>query len=226
MIMQPELHRRWEKAQGAEAARAILRDAAHAMIRADGLAHFSMRSLASQVGASAMTAYRYYPDKNALVEDVRNDVWRTFVKALGDAGVDAHDPTAGFRLTCLAYLDFAVRSEQDFRLLFEHSGPARDATLADPTWRNDSWEWLLHSVGALDDETDPSEVERQAHCVWASLHGLAMLHLSQRLVFGQLLEDLAEPLITFLLAGLCRRPMAAAPATDCPLLPAAGRSDY
>jgi AcrR family transcriptional regulator len=149
-----------------------------------------------------MATYRYYPGKETLIEDVRLHVSNEFASVLQEAAARAGDPVARFRYMCLAYIDFAVSNEQDYRLMF--------GTVAQPTSvtgnaarRAPAWEALLQVLEELPHPECPASIADQAHLVWSNLHGLAMLHLSKRLNFGRSIRDLADPLFTFLLRALC-----------------------
>src|SRR3546814_14025271 len=106
------------------------------MIRAGSLSTLSMRGLAAAVGASAMTAYRYYPDKHALIADVREEVWRQFAACLDRATAGISGAEDRFRRACDAYVSFARDREHEFSQLFEtdkkqKAARAQGATKAD-----------------------------------------------------------------------------------------------
>jgi AcrR family transcriptional regulator len=192
---------RWREAQGFDASREVLRDAAYHIIHSRSLEELNMRGLAAQVGASAMAAYRYYPCKEALIDEIRLHIIRRFATTLAEAGARATDPLGRFRTTCMAYLDFAVRNEQDYRLMFGNAG---DTTPIVPgtDGRAPAWEGLLRVLEGLYHPSRPSDLDDKAHLVWGSLHGIAMLHLSRRLNFGRSIQDLAEPILDFLANAL------------------------
>ena len=66
-----------------------------------------------------MTTYRYYPDMDALISDVRQVVRRDFARHLADVGAVAQDVDERFRRMCRACLGFAIEREAEYRLLFE-----------------------------------------------------------------------------------------------------------
>jgi AcrR family transcriptional regulator len=188
---------RWREAQGFDASREVLRDAAYDIIHTRSVEELNMRRLAACVGASTMAAYRYYPGKDALIEEIRLHITRRFATALQEAGAQAPDPLGRFRRMCTAYLDFAISNEQDYRLMF---GMATDTTpiVVGADHRAPAWEGLLRVLEGLCLPDRPADIADKAHFVWASLHGIVMLHLSKRLNFGQSIHDLARPLSAFL----------------------------
>ncbi|AMK20292.1 MULTISPECIES: TetR/AcrR family transcriptional regulator [Sphingobium] len=187
-------HPRWQGGEAFASSQAIFRNAAHAMIRAGSLSTLSMRGLAAAVGASAMTAYRYYPDKHALIADVREEVWRQFAACLDRATAGISGAEDRFRRACDAYVRFALDREHEFRLLFETD---KQETAARPEGSSDaaSWTLLTGLVRQLMPDADRDEVLEQAHWIWASLHGMTMLHLSGRLMLGRSLDQLAAKVI-------------------------------
>ncbi|PTQ13278.1 TetR family transcriptional regulator [Sphingomonas oleivorans] len=202
---QPELHERWLAADGHDAARAVLRDAAHALLREGGPQGFSMRELATCLGISAMTPYRYYPSKEALFVDLRAGIFGRFTTMLREAAAGGEGPRERFRLAARAYFAFAREHEQDYRLIFDlmpraSPPPGRAEPHATP-----SWDQLIALVAALSEQPDPAAVQLGAHFAWATLHGLAMLHLSNKLTLGIGLEQLIEPSIEMLILAIEQR---------------------
>ena len=198
---------RWREAQGFDATREVLRDAAYDIIHTKGLDELNMRGLAARVGASAMAAYRYYPGKESLVEDIRSQVSARFAETLREAAARAEDPVERFRNMCVAYLEYAVGNEREYRLMFgavASLAPAEDAGRKAP-----AWEALLQVLDELPRPDRAAGIVDHAHLVWGSLHGIAMLHLSRRLIFGRSIQDLAEPMLVLLLNAL-RVPVAPA----------------
>jgi len=208
---QTDFAERWREAQGFDASREVLRDAAYDIIQSNGVEQLNMRGLASCVGASAMAAYRYYHGKDALIEEIRLHVHRRFAMALQEAGAQAGDPVLRFHKMCTAYLDFAVCNEQDYRLMF---GNAADPTTigVDAEPRAPAWEGLLRVLESLYHPARPIDIIDKAYLVWGALHGIVMLHLSRRLSFGRSVQELAQPLAGFLERAL-DMPVTAEPKT-------------
>jgi AcrR family transcriptional regulator len=196
-----EFARRWREAQGYDATREVLRDAAHEMIRAGGLDDLSMRALAARVGASAMAAYRYYPGKDVLVEDIRERVRIDFATCLQDAADVTPDPVGQFRSLCSAYIDYALRNEEDYRLMFGAVAPPT-AAIEDAPPKAQAFQVLVRVLTSLPGAGSAESTLDRAHLAWATVHGLVMLHLSRRLVLGRSVEQLRDPLVRFLLSAL------------------------
>lgn len=205
MTKRPRKRQRWQGADEFDESRTKFREAAHAMIRSGGYSTLSMRALAEKVGASPMTAYRYYSEKDALLDAVRQDIWEEFGTKLANAAGRESSPEGQFANLCRAYLAFAVEHEQEFRLAFEVP-KQRNLDLGENEPKNDAWDLLKDLVCRVARTDDQEIISRYAHWTWASLHGLAMLHLSGRLVFSHSITALAGPMINSLseAIGRCR----------------------
>lgn len=176
---------RWQPSDHFESSQALFRDAAYAMIKSGSLRELSMRGLASAVGASSMTAYRYYADKEALIEDVRRMAWQNFARHLQSATTEPTSAEERFRRQCDAYLRFALDCEPEFRLIFE---PPNKARRQEPE-NLEAWQILLGLVADLAPDLDEEQVVRFAFHTWSTMHGLAMLHLSYGLAFDRSVND-------------------------------------
>lgn len=201
MNHQSDFVQRWRDVHGYDAGREVLRDAAHEMIRDGGLEELNMRALAARVGLSAMAAYRYYPSKEALLEDVRAQTRRDFGAQLEGAAATATDPWEQFRAMCGAYLDYALANEQDYRVMFGAEVPTTAAgnkvAKAAP-----AWQVLVRVLERFPGYEGKVDVIDQAHLVWSTLHGLTMLHLAGRLNLDRSAPRLRQPMVDFLVRAL------------------------
>lgn len=190
---------RWRDAQGPAATREVLCDAALALIRRDGLDALNMRGLAATVGVSPMTPYKYFPAKDCLVAEVRARVRSLFAAHLQQAAADAREPAERLHRLCTAYVDFALANEQDYRLIFLGRGSAAENNDRQAT---PAWHVLFDALQQSQDRHSGVETLDEAHLIWATLHGLVMLHLSDRLGFGRSVEELGRSASRFLLNAL------------------------
>ncbi|SOB79106.1 transcriptional regulator, TetR family [Sphingomonas guangdongensis] len=190
---------RWRDAHGATATREVLCDAAHALIRREGLDALNMRALAATVGVSPMAPYKYFPAKESLVAEVRARVRSGFAAHLQQAAVCANEPADRLHRLCTAYVGFAVRNEQEYRLIFLTRGSAVES---DDRGTTPAWTVLLDALQQMGDHRSAVDALDEAHLIWATLHGLVMLHLSDRLGFGRSVEELGRSSSRFLLNAL------------------------
>ncbi|GEM_PF-2242706 len=138
----------------------------------------SLRAVARSIDCAPATLYEYFANKDelleALAEKPRAELQRYLDAALADSNEMASDLL--IRLA-IAYVRFAQRNRDGFRLLFETLAP-RTATSQSPFDTYPVLRPLLdvtrtgQMTGEIDQADDP---ERIAWGLWALAHGLAVL---------------------------------------------------
>ena len=142
----------------------------------------TMRDLASALGVSAMTPYRYFRDKDDILAAVRARAFDRFAEALEKA---YSRPGTTIERTCAArdaYVRFALEEPATYQLMFDLSQPtaaeypdlARAGMRARATMTRHVRD--LIAEGIL--EGDPELIGR---VIWAALHGAVTLHLAGNL---------------------------------------------
>lgn len=149
-------------------------------LRERGARNVSMRGLAASLNISPMTAYRYYSDKEELFRDLKSEISAQFSNALRAGTERKAEPRAQLYGAGIAYLEFAIANEHEYRLMF-------DEWLGDIEFRPEgalqnaaSWRLLIDLLRQLKPGADDLELNGIGHVIWAALHGLAMLHLAGR----------------------------------------------
>lgn len=148
-----------------------------------GVAHFSLREVARRVAVSPAAVYRHFDGKDALLQAVCEEGFRTFSSYLLRA-LTEKTPRARLRAAGELYLRFAIENEHDYRVIFMSS--VEDLGLrskkagpeASPTFQflvDRVRECMLAKVIAAADATEI------AAAIWAHVHGLASLRLSGHL---------------------------------------------
>lgn len=157
-----------------------------------GYRSVSMRAVASALGVSAMTPYRYFANKDELITMIRSDGFRRFADRQA-AAWDAS--TAATRLFALkqAYIQFALDEPDTYQVMFElRDVPAStDSALAAEQKRAYQflYDAVTEAIAAGHMTGDPHTV---AHLLWAQVHGMVSLHLAGTLIMGRDLESLCE----------------------------------
>ena len=183
--------------------RASLSNEATRLFAAHGYGGVTMRALAKALGCSPMTPYRYFANKAEIFDAVRFAAAERFADDL-ERAADAHsNHEARLRELGRAYVAFAVREPNAYRIMFELDRSERDAEceidgdaqLPSPSAIENlrGW-WIMHnavseaiSAGAIDGEPDIV-----AHLFWSGVHGIVALHLSGMLELGIELNVLVE----------------------------------
>lgn len=99
-----------------------LLELALAQVEASGVDALSLRDLASRLGVSKTAPYRHFTDKPALLRALMDVGWGQLRRVLLEASATESDPVAGLRAMGRAYLAFATRRSNLYRLLFSGRG--------------------------------------------------------------------------------------------------------
>lgn len=182
-----------------EAFRSRLCDVAEALFAAKGPEGVTIRELADALGVSAMTPYRYFEDKDAILAAVRTRAFLRFAEAMEQADVnslsaapsgtreaptDQTAPTHAAKTAAKetpgnAYLDFALANPAAYRLMFDVNQPTASghpglvAAMDRARLTMGAGLRLLAAEGKF-----KGDVELAAHAFWAAMHGPIMLQLA------------------------------------------------
>lgn len=172
-------------------------DAAMALLNDEGLEAVTMRRVAQKLGVGTMTLYTYVQGQRGLHRAI---VARGFNMLNENCQANSTlDTPLGWRGGAKAYLHFAVRHPNLYRLMFDHPVEKEDVEILEGGFDN-----LLQRVtdqlqkqgmNCLDEL--PREARIRAGRFWIALHGLAMLAISGRLDvlegdLDELLDDLLK----------------------------------
>jgi len=167
----------------------------------------SMRLLATELGVSAMTPYRYFKDKDQILAAVRTRGFDNFAEALEKALASSPDPGVSSRRVGEAYITFAVDHPAAYRLMFDLDQPTtylhpdliRAGLRARKTMKD-------HVVVLYESGLVEGDLERLAHIFWAGLHGLVVLKMSGMLPQEMDFRSLAREQYQALIRGFRPKP--------------------
>jgi AcrR family transcriptional regulator len=165
-----------------ESFRTRLCGAAERLFAEHGPDGVSMRQLADELGCSAMTPYRYFRDKQDILAAVRAAVFNRFADAMEKAARTTGDAAAKSRAAGEAYVRFALRDPQAYRLMFDVSQPHPnhfpDLVRATARARR---AMRAHVEAMIAEGVLVGDPELIGYAFWAANHGLIMLHLANKL---------------------------------------------
>jgi AcrR family transcriptional regulator len=168
--------------------RALLAEAVRT-IGAGGIATLTLREVGRRLGVSRTALYRHFTDKRALLAAVAREGFQQFRQDLVEAWEAAGRGSAGFNAMGMAYVRFAIANPSHYRVMF---GGFRDLCDKDPELAADAaaaFQVLVDALATLRPTAAAVEIDRLAHYIWATVHGIAMLGID-----GQLGPDPAAAL--------------------------------
>ncbi len=154
--------------------RAIL-DAALVHLRKSDVTSLSMLRLARAVGVSTGAPYHHFADKLDVLAGLAEEgfsLWLTEVGAVVGRVADPHEALAEL---ARAWLAFAVRHPEHYRLMFlpELGDRRRFASLHETSGR--SLALLVALLGRLCERAPVEELLARAVSLWSTVHGFASL---------------------------------------------------
>lgn len=161
-------------------------DVAEKLFAEKGPDAVTMRQLASELGVSPMTPYRYFADKEDILAAVRTNGFNRFAEALETAlSSTAGSAKAKSSAVGEAYLAFAFEHPQTYKLMFDLNQPHEedypDLVAAAARARRNQSAYVEGLVAAGVLEGDPDEIGRM---FWAATHGAVSLELAGKLPKG------------------------------------------
>ncbi len=152
----------------------------------------TMRALATGLGCSPMTPYRYFENKAAIFDAVASLAAQLFADALEASIEGVHEPDARLRALARAYAGFALEQRPAYRIMFELDRGERPPRKEDLR----SWHVMYRAVEeAVDAGVLEGDPELLAHLLWSGMHGIVALHLAGKLQLGRGVEELVEAFV-------------------------------
>jgi AcrR family transcriptional regulator len=163
--------------QKAETRQAIL-DAARELFVTDGVEATTMRAIAAKIGYTPTAIYHHFRDKDALLVELCLTDFSSLGQAMFRIGrID--DPVERLRRMGMAYTDFALENESQYRFMFmtavQHQHHLPGEKLPDA----DAYGFLLATVTEgierkcfRPELNDPVEL---AQMFWGGIHGVVSL---------------------------------------------------
>lgn len=154
--------------------RRALLAAALEILRTQGSAALVLREVARRAGVSHQAPYHHFADRAALVAAVAQDGFERLMEEVERARSTAPDPVAQFREGGLAYVVFAVRHPEHYRIMF---GPELGDRSAHPDLDRAARR-VFQALSAPPGGPPPPEASGPSALqatLWSMVHGLAML---------------------------------------------------
>lgn len=145
----------------------------------------TMRQLASALGVSPMTPYRYFQDKDDILAAVRANGFNRFAEALEAARGSAKSARAKAAAVGDAYVRFAFEHPHTYKLMFDLNQPMDEAypELVEAGRRAHETQtaWVKDQIAAGEMAGDPEQIGAM---FWAATHGVVVLEMAGKLPAG------------------------------------------
>jgi AcrR family transcriptional regulator len=174
--------RRKRKGEGPERRSEILQVAKRLFLE-EGYSRTTIRRIASEIGISSTALYVYFPDKNSILREICAETFTGLMREFEAIKAQKLAPLAALRAAAYSYIDFGLGHPHEYELTFvvhQHEVcPSGEIDPGDPGER--AYRSLLDLVAEAVNAGVLAEpdVDRIAQQIWASVHGLVTLFLSQ-----------------------------------------------
>ena len=167
----------------------------------------SIRAVAEAVGVTPPSIYLHFADKDALIVEVCEQLFREFDADQEAAGAAHADPLESLKARGRAYVAFGLANPEAYRILFM-TRSTRTIDFADPTEASPAGVTaLLHFVEAVRRCVDagafaPLDPMLIALQLWTVIHGLVSLVICEQGFPWPPVEDLVERVLATTARGL------------------------
>jgi len=167
----------------------------------------TMRQLATALGVSPMTPYRYFKDKDAILAAVRASGFSRFADEIERELAQVIDPVDRSRATGRAYVRFALGHPDAYQLMFAFAQPTEADSPELVEAANRARLMLTrHAEGLVNAGLAQGDPVMIAHILWAALHGGLVLQMADKLSPDIDPSALRRETFEAILRGLAPRP--------------------
>jgi AcrR family transcriptional regulator len=158
-----------------EEMRQLIAKTAERLFQKEGYANVSIRRLASEVGCSPMTLYKYYDSKLAILQTLWAVVFREVFGEIRESLVSVTDPNERLRIICTLYVGYWLANPEHYRLVFMADGVTQsDVSLfVDNPEIVADFELFSRAIAETDGDIAQSAIKLHTDLVLAALHGIA-----------------------------------------------------
>jgi AcrR family transcriptional regulator len=165
-------------ARPARLSRDAILDEARSMIVATGIADFSLRRLASRLGVTAPSLYRFFDSKDAIVAAIAEAEFALLIAAIEGAAAAHDDPVEQIKAQSTAYVECAVANPALFAVMFAYQPPwLEEPSPSDLPLASKAWQLAATAVEAAiaDGRLREPDTVLASLTIWSAVHGVATL---------------------------------------------------
>jgi AcrR family transcriptional regulator len=189
-------------------------DAASQLFVEEGYHRLTMRRLAERIEYSPTTIYLYFKDKNELLQAVCEETFSRLAAKLERLQKTAATPMGSLRDSLRTYIEFGLTHPNQYLVTFMSPSPGLDEGAVEGPVGSRAFTTLRAAVSACEASGDlhPADVDTTAQALWAAVHGLTSLLITQRGFPFAARAALVDHTIDTMIAGL-KAPSAASRST-------------
>lgn len=173
------------KVKEKEALKALILRAAKRLFVEKGIEKTTIRNIANEIHYSVGTVYVYYKDKNEILNDLHTQGFRQLggeMKVLFNVA----DPMERMKALGRVYLQFATENPDMYDLMFNMKAPMDFLeTVHKEEWNEGkgTFDILKATVNQCIEKGHfkGHQLEPLSFAIWSMVHGMASLHISQRI---------------------------------------------
>ena len=174
-----------------------------------GVEGMSLRGLAAAAGCSRTTPYRYFKNKADILAAVRQAQFQRMADDAEEVARSVSNPDERLVALARAYLSFALATPDAYRVMYSVAQQDEQRYPELVRQINRAQQPMMNAVDeAIESGSIKGDPANIVHVLWAGLHGIISLHLSDKLHMRRDIEELAEVMIRSLSRAVASKPSA------------------
>ena len=188
-----------------EQIREMALSAAEKIVAKDGASGLSARKIAEKIGYTVGTLYLVFDNQDDLILQVNARTLTELYQHLKHASEKCRQPRTCIIAIGRAYVEFAVRYPERWKLIFEHSLPGG---LSVPEWFqvkvNVMFDLVEQQLLPLLATQSKRKLSQTARTLWCGVHGICVLAVTNKLEDNDIgtIQGLTDSLIHYFISGL------------------------
>lgn len=173
------------KAKEKEELKFLILDAAKKLFVEKGILQTTIRNIASKIDYSVGTVYVYYKDKNDILYDLHTQGFTQLGAAMRVLN-SVTDSMERLKAMGRVYLQFAIENPDMYDLMFSMKAPMNFLdSIQQEDWNEGkgTFDFLKITVKQCmqDGHFKGHQLEPLSFAIWSTVHGMASLHISNRI---------------------------------------------
>ena len=167
----------------------------------------SLRGLAAAAGCSRTTPYRYFKNKADILAAVRQTEFQRMADEAERVAESEPDPSKRLIALAKSYLKFAIQRPDAYRVMYSINQQDEQHYPELVRQINRTQQPMVTATHeAIENGSIHGDPINVVHVLWAGLHGLVSLYLSDKLLMGRGIDELTEVMIRSLSRAVATQP--------------------